>query len=67
VSFSKNPAAPLESLIFEMSEDLISWVPFIPSPESITLRTVGDLEKVTLRMPGIYDNVYIRLGLNIPD
>ena len=67
VSFSKNPAAPLESLIFEMSEDLISWVPFIPSPESITLRTVGDLEKVTLRMPGIYDNAYIRLGLNVPD
>ena len=67
VSFSKNPAAPLESLIFEMSEDLISWVPFIPSPESITLRTVGDLEKVTLRMPGIYENVYIRLGLNVPD
>jgi hypothetical protein len=67
VSFSKNPAAPLESLIFEMSEDLISWVAFIPSPESITLRTVGDLEKVTLRMPGIYDNAYIRLGLNVPD
>ena len=50
-----------------MSEDLISWVPFIPSPESITLRTVEDLEKVTLRMPGIYENAYIRLGLNVPD
>ena len=67
VSFSKNPAAPVESLIFEMSEDLISWVSFIPSPENITLRTVGDLERVTLRMPGIYENAYIRLGLNVPD
>ena len=67
VSFSKNPAAPIESLIFEMSEDLISWVSFIPSPENITLRTLGDLERVTLRMPGIYENAYIRLGLNVPD
>jgi hypothetical protein len=67
VSFSKNPAAPLESVIFEMSEDLISWVPFIPSPESITLRSVGNFEKVSFRMPGIYENAYIRLGLNVPD
>jgi hypothetical protein len=28
---------------------------------------LGDLERVTLRMPGIYDNAYIRLGLNVPD
>jgi len=67
VSFSKKPAAPIEGLIFEMSEDLISWVSFIPSPENITLRTLGDLERVTLRMPGIYENAYIRLGLNVPD
>ena len=67
ITFSKNPAAPIENLIFETSQDLISWEPFTPPPGSITLSTVGDLEKVTLRIPEVFDNVYVRLGLNVPD
>ncbi|MDA7667323.1 hypothetical protein N8547_03165, partial [Akkermansiaceae bacterium] len=67
VSFEKNPVAPIENLIFEKSLDLISWERFTPSPGSITLSNAGDLEKVTLRMPGVFDNSYIRLGVNVPD
>ena len=67
VSFEKNPVAPIENLIFEKSLDLISWERFTPPPGTITLSNAGDLEKVTLRMPGVFNNSFIRLGLNVPD
>lgn len=57
----------MESLIFEMIQDLISWAPFTPSLGTITLTSVGDLKKVTLRMPGLFDYSSIRLGVNVPD
>lgn len=66
-SFSKNPAAPLENLIFEKSRDLISWEPFTPKPGNITLRSLGDLERVTVKMPEVFDNAYVRLGLEISE
>ena len=57
----------MESLILEMSQDLISWALFTPSFGSITLTFVGDLEKLTLRMSGFSENAYIRLRLNVLD
>jgi hypothetical protein len=66
-TFSKNPAASLEELVFEASSDLSSWEPFLPSPGSITINPQGNLDEVTVRIQGVFDNAYLRLGLELPE
>ncbi|MEN8863983.1 MAG: matrixin family metalloprotease [Akkermansiaceae bacterium] len=62
-TFSKDPAASLEDVIFEASSDLASWAPFTPQPEDISINPQENLDLITLRVPGIFNNAYLRLGL----
>jgi hypothetical protein len=66
-TFSKNPAASLDDLIFEASSDLNSWDPFTPPSEDFTVTPQGSLEEVILQIPGVFDTAYLRLGLDIPE
>lgn len=62
-TFTKNPAAPLDALIFEASSDLDTWTPFTPTGDGLSITPLDSLDKVTIRIPGVFDNAYLRLGL----
>ncbi|MDB4408638.1 matrixin family metalloprotease, partial [Akkermansiaceae bacterium] len=62
-SFTRDPSAEVDSVIFESSENLTDWTLLTPSPELISTTLNEDLEDVILTLPGTQSQRFIRLGL----
>lgn len=66
-SFSKNPDSSIADLIFEISSDLTNWNLITPTPSELTITPQSDLEEVILSIPSTDQNLFLRLGLTLPE
>ena len=64
-SFLRDPSAQLGEVVFETSDDLHSWIEFVPLPEDVSTSPEGDLERVTLTLSGSDDHRFIRIGVSV--
>lgn len=66
-TFSRDPGAIVDSVVFEASTDLITWLPFTPPPQNISTTPNGQLEEVILTLPTSTNQRFIRLGLTLAE
>lgn len=66
-AFPKNPDSSIDDLIFEISSDLANWNIITPTSNELTITTESDLEEVTLSLPNSDQNLFLRLGLILPE